>query len=203
MSERAGTGGITGARCCVARLIFIVVWFWAPLAFTSEPPLMPTALLQELREFPHAKSILDRQDVVVDYQVGLGAIQKVRGTWQLKHSERKSGLLTRYTWQIVDGFSSQEVMAGLEQRLADSKLLYSCDGRSCGPGVQWANRIFGQRLLYGRENRQAYRVYGGENEAGDEYRLLIYSAERSTDRQYLHAELLQTNTSIESSLDNQ
>lgn len=201
MTERTCTGGTAVVRYCVSRLIFIVIWSLAPVAFAAEPRVMPTALLQELMEFPHAKSILDHQDVVVDYQIGLGAIQKVRGTWQLKRSERKSGLLTRYTWQIVDGFSSQEVMANLEERLAGSQLLYSCDGRSCGPGVQWANRIFEQRLLYGRENRQAYRVYGGENEAGDEYRLLIYSAERSTDRQYLHTELLQTNTSIESASD--
>ena len=153
----------------------------------------PAELLTQLAAFPHAQTVNESQAQVLDYEIGLGAMQKVGGAWRLKHSERISGLLTRNTWQIVDGFSSREVMDGLEQRLAqDSQLLYACDGRSCGPGAQWANRVFRQRLLYGREDLQAYRVYGGENETGAQYRVLIFSAARTADRQYLHAELLQT-----------
>jgi hypothetical protein len=67
--------------------------------------------------------------------------------------------------------------------------LFSCDGRACGRAVQWANRVFGQRVLFGREDLQRYAVFAlpGEN-AG---RLLVYSAERTADRQYLHVEWLQ------------
>ena len=73
----------------------------------------PVLLLQQLDEFPHAKQVSYSREQVLDYELGLGAMQKVRGVWQLKDSERLSGTLTRYTWQIIDGFSSLEVMQEL------------------------------------------------------------------------------------------
>ena len=115
-------------------------------------------------------------------------MQKVRGSWRFKVSERQSGVLLRYTWQIVDGFTSNEVMAEAEQRLDQARLLFACDGRSCGQGVQWANRVFRERVLYGRDDLQRYRVY---DPLGDgRYRLLLFSSARTSDRQYLHAQLL-------------
>ena len=66
--------------------------------------------------------------------------------------------------------------------------LFTCNGRACGHGSQWANRIFGQRVLYGREDMQRYRVYALEREVS--YRMVVYSSSRTADRQYLHVELL-------------
>jgi len=155
-------------------------------------PNTPLQLLQQLDEFPHANRVDFEQREVLDYELGLGAMQKRRGTWQFKHSERFSGELTRYTWQIIDGFTSIEVMQELEAGLGEldgTELLFDCDGRDCGNAVQWANRVFRQPLLYGREDLQRYRVYG----SGDTPRnlLVIYAAARTADRQYLHMELLE------------
>jgi hypothetical protein len=148
-------------------------------------------LLAQLNEFPHAQQLDFSESEVRDHEVGLGAIRKVGGAWTFKHSERFSGVLTRYTWQIVDGFTSIEVMTELEASIAEqtqSEILFSCDARACGPGVQWANRVFLQRLLYGRGDLQRYRVYRVSDNPFD--LLLIYSGARSADRQYLHVELL-------------
>ncbi len=70
----------------------------------------------------------------------------------------------------------------------EAELLFSCEGRSCGQGVQWANRVFHQPVLYGREELQQYRVYSVGKEARSI--LVIYAAARTADRQYLHAEVL-------------
>ena len=153
----------------------------------------PQQWLQQLGNYPHAVTVDSSTAVVVDHLIGLDSLRKVRGVWEFEDSERLSGQLTRHTWQIIDGFSSIEVMAELEAMLAQqgegSALLFACDGRACGKGVQWANRIFRQRVLYGREDLQRYRVYRISNNA--DYRLLIYAAARTADRQYLHVELLQ------------
>ena len=125
-------------------LLAIVLAF--PSAVATEDPRQ---LLTTLDEFPHAQQVAFSEDTVIDHEVGLGAMKKVRGVWQFKKSERLSGLLTSYTWQIVDGFSSQEVMRELADRLqsrAGTTLLFQCQGRACGHGAQWANRVFGQRI---------------------------------------------------------
>ena len=80
---------------------------------------------------------------------------------------------------------------------------FACEARACGSSVQWANRIFGERLLYGTEVSQRYRAFRlrtpaddgegtpiGSEEGVAEARLLIYASARSSDRQYLRVELL-------------
>jgi hypothetical protein len=151
----------------------------------------PEALLTQLDEYPHAVQVAASDSTVADYEVPLGALKKVRGVWGFKDSQRHSGRLVRYTWQIVDGFSSREIMEELQGQVAanaESVLLFECDGRACGQAAQWANRVFRQRVLYGREDLQHYRIYSLGAQA--DYRLMIYSSARTADRQYLHVDLL-------------
>ncbi len=159
-----------------------------PVAADTPPVLL---LLQQVDGYPHTKQIAFAEREVVDHEVGLGAIQKVRGEWHFKHSERLSGTLTSYTWLVGNGFSAAEVMARMLDAVASlegASELFSCDGRACGRAVQWANRVFGERVLFGREDLQQYRVYSLQGSSSG--RLLAYSAERTADRQYLHVEWL-------------
>jgi hypothetical protein len=77
------------------------------------------------------------------------------------------------------------------ESVADARILFSCDGRSCGKSVQWANRVFAEKLLYGREALQRYRAYALEDPAS--HYIQIYSAARTADRQYLHLEIMTVN----------
>jgi hypothetical protein len=178
----------SGSRTsCTAVTLLVLVLIGASAQATT-----PLQLLLELDDFPHATQIEFSERDVLDYDVGLGAIQKIGGAWKFKRSERFNGNLTGYTWQIVDGFTSLEVMDALltqVEALETAELMFSCDGRACGNGVQWANRVFHQPVLYGQESLQRYRVYA----IGEAPRnlLLVYAAARTADRQYLHAELLQ------------
>jgi Domain of unknown function (DUF4892) len=172
-------------------LVLVTAMLACGCSFVSAAAPTPEELLQQLDAYPHARQIAFSKKDVLDHEIGLGAIQKVRGEWRFKHSERLSGTLMRYTWQIVDGFTSAQVMATLLESITQgggANLLFTCDGRACGQGVQWANRVFQERELYGREDLQRYRVYSLDE--GDIYRLVVYSAERTEDRQYLHVDLL-------------
>jgi hypothetical protein len=148
----------------------------------------PESLLEAFDKYPHAVSVSSERREVLDYQIGLGPIQKRNGAWRLEESERLSGTLIRYTWQVVDGFSSAEVADDLVSKLGDATVMYQCEGRRCGPGVQWANRVFNQRILYGREENQRYQVFAIDGSPA--YRVLVYNAARTIDRQYLHVEVL-------------
>ena len=71
------------------------------LAVTSTATEAATGLelLQQLNEYPHARQLDLEQEEVLDYEVGLGAIQKIGGAWRFKDSERFNGKLSAYTWQ--------------------------------------------------------------------------------------------------------
>lgn len=155
----------------------------------------PGEIIDKLNKYPHATTVAQSETQVRDHEIGLGAMKKIRGVWQFKSSERLSGVLLRNTWQIVDGFTSLEVFSELVTEVEStegSELLFSCEGRSCGQGVQWANRVFGEKILYGREEMQRYRVYSLDKPATG--RVILYSAARTADRQYLHMEFLQVQT---------
>jgi uncharacterized protein DUF4892 len=152
----------------------------------------PLELVAFLDSIPHVVDISRSQQQVRDHEVGLGAIRKTRGAWQFKDSERLTGELSRHTWQVVDGFSSLEILERVVAQLDSMEggaMLFACEGRSCGPGVQWANRVFGQRVLYGREELQRYKVYSIASQPA--YRVLLFSSARTADRQYFHLEVLE------------
>jgi len=148
-------------------------------------------VLETLEAFPHAESMERRELRVVDHQVGLGALQKIHGDWEFRDSERLSGLLTRETFRIVDGFAAAQVLGSLEEQLVErgSRLLFRCEGRACGHAAQWANRVFGQRVLYGRADEQRYRVHALQRD-GREWRVVLYAGARTSDRQYVHVDVL-------------
>ena len=153
----------------------------------------PQAYLEWLQSAPYLQLVDSRPEAPVSaYTVPLGAIQKIRGVWAPRRSERLSGARRSYTWRVEEGFSVAEVIAELDRRLAldgAAEIRFRCDARACGSSVQWANRIFGERLLYGTEASQRYRVLAFPA-ADRERRLLIYGSARSNERQYLRADLL-------------
>lgn len=152
----------------------------------------PLELLAALDSSSRTEQLEFFAEQLVDHEIGLGAMQKIGGSWRFKDSERRSGLLTSYIWQVTDGFSAAEVLAALETKMNTREhtgLLFHCNGRSCGHPNQWANRVFGQRLLYGAADKQQYRVYAVSGDKPG--RMVLYSASRSADRQYLQAQWLQ------------
>ncbi|MFV0477407.1 MAG: DUF4892 domain-containing protein [Parahaliea sp.] len=177
-----------------AQAVLLLVLLWPACGFAQSAPSQPELLLQSLDEFPHARRIGRFRDQVEDYEVGLGAMRKQFGDWSFKHSRRINGERVRYNWQIVDGYSSSEVfdeLANEVESLDGSEVLYTCQGRACGHAAQWANRVFGERLLYGRAEDQRYRIYRIANTGGEgEHYLLVYAGVRSSERQYLHAEVI-------------
>jgi hypothetical protein len=181
------------SQSSIAPIFWLCVLLGLSLQTKAADVVTALQLLEELDGYPHAVAVATSEDKTIDHEVGLGSLRKVSGNWRYKRSERYSGVLLRSTWQIVDGYTSAEVLAELEERVAtlpEHELLFSCEGRACGNGSQWANRVFGQRLLYGRDDEQRYRVYA-LTEGEKKVILVLYASARSSDRQYLHVDLLQ------------
>ncbi|MBS3803340.1 MAG: DUF4892 domain-containing protein [Oleiphilaceae bacterium] len=77
-----------------------------------------------------------------------------------------------------------------ELKARDATILYRCEGRSCGRSNVWANQIFEQATLYGRDTDQDYLVaaYQGAN---DKTRLvLVYTVTRGNNREHVWVEQL-------------
>ena len=171
---------------------FILVFVYSVTAFGG---VATADSAQTLGEFLRNKSFLTKtfedEKETYDYQIGLSALQKIRGSWQFKKSVRLSGLVLSETWQVEGGYDSQEISEMIAVWIRDklgSTILFECRGRSCGSSSQWASRIFERRLLYGRDDTQRYAVYQISDLT--DFWLIVYSSARSNNRQYVQTVLI-------------
>jgi hypothetical protein len=152
----------------------------------ASPAIAERSEFTDLSLSPHALLVTQSDKYVSDREVGLDALQKRLGHWGFEESTRVSARLLEATYQIIDGYSAAEFLQQHIQKFKDERgltTLFQCEGRDCGRAVQWANRVFEQRLLYGQDNDQHYWV--GKSDSGDPSLYVAYSAYRTESRQYL------------------
>ena len=127
-----------------------------------------------------------------DHWVILGAIERIKGAVKPESDVRLSGRLTEWLWQLPVGHSSEEAFAhALNQIGKDTIPLFDCLGRDCGLSNDYANQVFEQSILYGRDSNQRYWV-GLEN--GKRKTLwVVYTTQRSNKRVYVYVERLVLN----------
>ncbi|SNC74416.1 protein of unknown function [Marinobacter sp. es.048] len=75
-------------------------------------------------------------------------------------------------------------------RQRNAQILFDCEGIRCGRSNVWANQVFGQAVLLGRDATQDYLVAGTVAENGERWLTLIYTVTRGNLREYVWVEHL-------------
>jgi len=76
-------------------------------------------------------------------------------------------------------------------RQRNAQILFECSSIRCGRSNVWANQIFNQAVLYGRDATQDYLVAGTVAEDGARWLTLVYTVSRGNLREYVWVEHLQ------------
>jgi|GEM_PF-191029 len=69
-----------------------------------------------------------------------------------------------------------------------AQILFECSGVRCGRSNVWANQIFNQAVLYGRDATQDYLVAGVVADDGSRWLTSVYTVTRGNLRQYVWVE---------------
>lgn len=69
-------------------------------------------------------------------------------------------------------------------------ILFECSGVSCGRSNVWANQVFEQSRLLGRDSGQDYLVAGAMDSSGQRWLTLVYTVTRGNLREYVWVEHL-------------
>lgn len=72
-----------------------------------------------------------------------------------------------------------------------AQVLFECSGIRCGRSNVWANQVFDQSVLYGRDATQDYLVAGVVAEDGSRWLTSVYTVTRGNLREYVWVEHLQ------------
>lgn len=127
------------------------------------------------------------QERVKDHWLILGAIQRISGRLQPEDDVRLKGDVTQWLWQLPEGHTSNEGFLALKNQLEkQTTTLFDCQGRECGLSNDYANQVFKQSILYGRDSDQYY--WAGLTEDRNPSVWVVYTSQRSAKRVYAYAE---------------
>lgn len=121
----------------------------------------------------------------------LGAIERIKGAVSPEEELRVKGKITEWLWQLPVGTSSEQAFESLKSQISkDAITLFECVARSCGASNDFANQVFEQSILYGRESSQLY--WAGLQQAKSEREgsevWVLYTTTRSNKRSYAYLE---------------
>ena len=120
------------------------------------------------------------------FLIPLGAMKKRDGVWRPEAFWPVSGDIERVTWSVTGESVVTLFETFRSSLLAAHALRWECQGRSCGNAAEWASRVFEERLLYGRDEHMRYAAFESDNGSW----IILYSAARTADRQYLHIDIV-------------
>lgn len=162
----------------VLQRLFPLVLF-SSMAYANEVAPLPNGITID------QSAELDKQttQTVRDYRFPLGAVVKINRDVRIDKEQQLSGQLTRTTWEMPKSFDPSELLQELRDQVVTQKgeILFECDGRDCGTSNIWANDLFNNADLYGRDDYQRYFAA----KLDDQY-LAAYAVRRGNRRVYLH-----------------
>lgn len=157
-----------------------------------------------LEPFPQSiNPLLQDSDRVDDYRLALGALEKVNSRWYSENEQRVSGDWQRVVYEVDRTHSSKEIFDFFHGQLIqqNSRQLFACEGRNCGPSSSWSANIFEVKQLYGLDQHQYYAVYEKLRVDGGADYWVVYSVTRGNQRNYTLIDHLSANQSIQSAID--
>ena len=164
------------------RLVLLRVlplFLFSSMAFANEAAPLPNGITID------KSAELDKQtaQTVRNYRFPLGAVVKINRDVRIDKEQELSGQLTRTTWEMPKSFDPNELLERLRDQVISQKgeILFECEGRDCGTSNIWANDLFNNADLYGRDDYQRYFAA----ELDDQY-LAAYAVRRGNRRVYLH-----------------
>ena len=134
-------------RNVIRRFVLIIALFYAVVQAASASPFlyMEASLEYQKESEQKAHSFL------------LSTPKRISNTLQIEHKESLTGERHDLLLRIKATGTPQAAFVYYQKLFAvHGKLSYSCEERACGSSNYWANDIFHESKLYGRDSEQYY-----------------------------------------------
>lgn len=144
--------------------------------------------------FPRAELIEETQLNNTEYRLVISGLKRKRAATSGEIERLITGDVNRQFWQISTNHSVDQVMDYFLAEWQDEKILYRCKGLDCGSSNFWANEIFDNAKLYGRDKNQAYiatMIPGSPNKV-----YVLYAVQRSKQKLYFNLDTIVTNDEL-------
>lgn len=165
------------------------------LAIFSITAIFSSTLAVADDDFPRAELVESRATVDTEYRLIISGLKRREAVTSGKVERLLNANLKRELWQLSSNHDVQQVMNHYLEQWAGGEVLYRCDGLSCGSSNFWANKIFNDSKLYGRDANQAYAVVIDAKEKNKIH--VIYVMQRSKQTIYFNVDEVNTSDAVE------
>lgn len=156
--------------------------------------LFSSLSVQALQPLSRAEMLDQQSSKNVEYRLVLSELKRIEATTVGENERFVNGDLKRELWQLSSSHELSDVIAHYRQQLGDVQTLYQCSGLDCGSSNFWANKIFMNAKLYGRDAKQDYAVLlkpaANKNTSNTVY--VIYAVQRSKQKTYFNIDVITT-----------
>ncbi|MFT6917324.1 MAG: hypothetical protein ACJAWL_003682 [Motiliproteus sp.] len=179
---------------CGTRDLLVGLLFIAAQGVAAAEDTPGSSDLERMARYPNAWIVEYSHASTPDYRLATGSIRKVNGVVSPESERQLAGKLTRITYQLPGGHSSDDAYAYFKRQFdsLSPEVLFSCKGRGCGDSSLWANSQFGISQLYGVDRDQYYLALklpaSGAEPASY---LAFYTVKRGTNRVYAQLDLIE------------
>lgn len=166
------------------QLRALLVLMALSIPFAAQASLLPDFPLSTLEEEYSIRA--------ASHRVMLSAIREVGDEVRAERAIRLAVDGTGRLYLLDPDAARRDARAWyLEQLQArNATILFQCEGRECGRSNVWANQVFDQASLYGRDANQEYLVATLEDEDGQRWLVALYTVTRGNRRDHLWLEEL-------------
>lgn len=147
-----------------------------------------------LQPLPRAELLDEEKIPNFEYRLVLSELKRIEAVTVGENERFVSGDLVRQLWQLSSSHELKDVIAHYQQELKDAQVLYQCSGLDCGSSNFWANKIFMNAKLYGRDAKQDYAVLfkPAKKKNGKNTVYVIYAVQRSKQKTYFNIDTIET-----------
>ncbi|WP_221801274.1 DUF4892 domain-containing protein [Oceanobacter mangrovi] len=142
-----------------------------------------------------SRLITDQQKSVSNFRLAMSSLKRQAATTFAAQEVRVSGDLHRWAWEVSEKTDLDQLLQPLLLNLAANpaaSILYQCKDLDCGSSHFWANEIFGNGRLVGRDGQQRYLVGYIPAASGPATVLLLYASQRGPRQTVIGFDVLTT-----------
>jgi hypothetical protein len=167
---------------------FILFISWSLLSIVS------TQVAAADEAFPRATLVQSEEFDDTEYRLVISGLQRRQTVTSGKVERLLNGDVKRELWQLSSNHNLSQVMDHYLNQWA-GEVLYQCDGLDCGSSNFWANKIFNNAKLYGRDTKQSYAVVIDPKQKDKIH--VLYAIQRSKQTIYFNIDEVDSSDAVE------
>ena len=171
-------------------IALLVLTLFSPLSFSDD-----------LLVKPYSHSSLSSSEPISsdDYLILTSTPRRVNNQLRIEKELRANISGLKETYRINDGHTTEQAFKHYLSQLKQlgAKIIYQCASRDCGRSSSWAEGVYRNSKLYGKDATQFYLAAAVQTN-GEQWLVTVYTVEQGNRRVYAHIETLKLNAPLES-----